>query len=131
VLALDAEVDVVPAGVGHEADHGFRAVDVEVVHDQVPRCVGTALCQHVGQPLREVLLGAGRADVVADFAGDHIEGGDQGQGAVADVLELAPFDQAGAHGQARRAALDRLHAGHLVDTACLDAGGGAFRRQPL
>jgi len=130
-LALDTEVERESAGVGDDPHQGFGAVDVEVVHDQVPGCGGGALRKQVRQPLREVLFGAGRPEMVGDLARDHVEGGDQGQGAVADVLELAPFDQTTTQRQGRRRALQGLHAGHLVDAAGLDPSGGALGCQAV
>lgn len=131
VLAFDAEVAVDAAGRGDQAHDGLRAVDVEIVQDQVPMGVVVALCEQFGQVLREVLLGAARADAVGDLAGDDIERGDQGQGTVADVLVLAQLGPAGAHRQGGRGTLQGLHAGHLVDAARLDAGGGASGREPI
>ena len=106
-------------------------MDVEIVHDQMPVRLRRARSEQRGQGVREVLLGAGRAEAVADLAGDHIEVGDQGGGAVADVFELGALDAPGAHRLRRCGALERLHAGHLIDAARLDAGRRARRRQPV
>jgi hypothetical protein len=54
VLAFDAEVGVDAAGRGDQAHDGFRAVDVEIVHDQVPMGVVVALCEQLGQVLTEL-----------------------------------------------------------------------------
>ena len=50
---------------------------------------------------------------------------------MADVLERAPFDQAGAHRQGGCGPLQGLQAGHLVDTVRLDPGGGALGCQAV
>jgi hypothetical protein len=75
--ALDAEVAVSADGLGDQAHHGLRAVDVELVHDQMPRGCGGARSEERGQLLREVLLGAGRTEAMADRAGDDVEAVDQ------------------------------------------------------
>jgi len=73
--------------------------------------------------VREVLLGTGLAEVVADRPGGHIEIGEERGGTVADVLELGALGPAGTHRLRRRSAFERLHARHLVDAARLDPGG--------
>ena len=75
--AHDAEVAVEADGLGDQAHHGLRAVDVELVHDQMPRGCGGARSEERGQLLREVLLGAGRTEAMADRAGDDVEAVDQ------------------------------------------------------
>ena len=81
------------------------------------------------QERHEIRLGAGIADGAADLAGGDIERGDQGFGAMPDVLELPPFDVPGLHRQARGGAFQRLDTGHLVDRNGLNAlfGGGGGR----
>ena len=91
--AFDAEIDGEAVGRCDEAHHGLGAMDVELIHDQMPLGGGAALGEQIREPLRKVLLGTGRAEVVDDPAGHRIEGGDQRQRAMADVFELAPFDQ--------------------------------------
>ena len=78
------------------------------------RVVGAALLSKLRRN-REILLGAGVADHALDLAGRDVEGGDQGLGAVAAVLELTPLDLARHHRQPRRDALQGLNAGHLID----------------
>jgi hypothetical protein len=62
-----------------------------------------------------ILLGALLADEAVHLAGGDVEGRDQALGAVADVFELVAGDIAWPHRQVWRGALQRLHAGHLVD----------------
>jgi hypothetical protein len=50
ILAIDAEIHLEATGVGDQAHDIFRAVDVEIVHDQVPTGGGVALCE---QPSRQ------------------------------------------------------------------------------
>ena len=126
-----AEVDLEATVFGHQAHQRLRAVDVEVVHDQKPGGVRTSLGQPRGQPGGEIHFGAGGAEMVGDPAGDHIEGGDQRQCAVADVFVLAPFHQAWVHRQRRRGALQGLHAGHFIDTSGLDALFGPLGGQTV
>jgi hypothetical protein len=68
-------------------------------------------------------LGASRAETAADGAGGNIEIGDEGGGAVADVLELRALGTTGTHRLCRCDPLERLHTGDLVDAAGLDPGG--------
>ena len=63
----------------------------------------------------EIGLGAAIPYRALDFAGDNVEGGDQGLRAVADIFELAPFHLPWLHGQGGRGAFQRLNAGHLID----------------
>jgi len=131
VLALDAEIDVESASLSDHSHHRFGAVDVEIIHDQVPRGRGTLLRDQRFKPLGEVLLGACWTKVVGDLAGDHIERGDQRQRAMTDVLELAPLHQATTNRQSCCRTLERLHASHLIDAVSFDAHSCALRRQPI
>jgi hypothetical protein len=99
----------------HEANDGLGEVDVEVVADDIPPCVGSGAAQQGVEKSCEILLGPGVADHPGDFAVRDIESGDQGLSAVAAILELAPLDPARLDRQSRRGALQGLNAGHLVD----------------
>ena len=79
------------------------------------RVLGATPLSKLAEKPCEVLLRPGVADHAFDLAGGDIEGGDQGLSAMAAVLELTPLDLARLHRQARRDALQRLNAGHLVD----------------
>jgi hypothetical protein len=68
------------------------------------------------------------ADEASDLAGGHVERCDQGLRAMALVFVFAPLDLAGLHGQARRGALQGLHAAHLVDRDGADALSRRFGR---
>jgi hypothetical protein len=105
---FDAEVTVKADGLGDEAHDRLGAVDVEVVHDQVPRGVGWALGEQRGEVSGEILMRASRAELIEDLTGDHAEGGDQGEGAVTDVLELLPLDASGTQGLRRGGARKRV-----------------------
>jgi hypothetical protein len=129
--ALDAEIASKADRLCDEAHDFLGAMDVEVVHDQVSRCCGRALGEQSGEVGSEILRRAGRADVVEDLSGDHAEGGDQRQRTLADVLEFLAFGVSATHGLGWRCPLQGLHAGHLVDAACLDALGGALRGEPV
>src|SRR5271156_2954423 len=150
-LALDAEVAVEGTMLRNEANNRLGEMDVEVVADDIPPCVGCGAAQQIVEETRKILLGAGIADHSADLAGGDIESSDQGLRAVAAILELAPLDLAGLHRQSRRGALQGLNAGHLVDRdramAVVGTGCGlvnladvsalgvkgriGFRRQPM
>src|SRR6266481_2178597 len=114
-LAFDAEFAVEAAMLRNEADDGLGEVDVEVVADDIPPCVGGGAAQQGVEKTRKILFGPGVADHPGDFADRDIESGDQGLRAVAAIFELAPLDLARTHRQSRRGALQGLNAGHLVD----------------
>ena len=60
-----------------------------------------------------------------------IEGGDEGQGAVTDVFELASLRPPSAHRQCRGSPLGGLHPGHFVNAARLDLRGSTLGRQAV
>src|SRR6516225_5223556 len=124
-LAFDAEVAVEAAMLRNKANDGLGEMDVEVVANDIPPCVGGGAAQQGVEKTSKVLLGPGVADHPGDFADRDIETGDQGLRAVAAILEFAPLDLARLHRQARRDALQRLNAGHLVDRDCAMALVGA------
>ena len=97
-------------------------MDVEVVANDIPPCVGGGAAQQGVEKTGKVLLGPGVADHPGDFADRDIETGDQSL-RVAAILEFAPLDLARLHRQPRRDALQRLNA--LVDRDCAMALVGA------
>ena len=109
----------------NKANDGLGEMDVEVVANDIPPCVGGGAAQQGVEKTSKVLLGPGVADHPGDFADRDIETGDQGLRAVASILEFAPLDLARLHRQPRRDALQRLNAGHLVDRDCAMALVGA------
>src|SRR6202030_2939075 len=117
-LTFDSEVAVEAAMLRNKANDGLGEMDVEVVADDIPPCVGGGAAQQGVEKTCKVLLGPGVADYGGDFADGDIETGDQGLRAVAAILEFAPLDLARLHRQPRRDALQRLNAGHLVDRDC-------------
>src|SRR6202035_1614042 len=124
-LTFDAEVAVEAAMLRNKANDGLGEMDVEVVADDIPPCVGGGAAQQSVEKTCKVLLGPGVADHPDDFADGDIETGDQGLRAVAAILEFAPLDLARLHRQPRCDALQRLNAGHLVDRDCAMALVGA------
>src|ERR1700726_2611613 len=124
-LTFDAEVAVEAAMLRNKANDGLGEMDVEVVADDIPPCIGGGAAQQGVEKTCKVLLGPGVADHPGDFADRDIETGDQGLRAVAAILEFAPLDLARLHRQPRRDALQRLNAGHLVDRDCAMALVGA------
>ena len=67
------------------------------------------------QVSHEICLGTAVSNGALHFAGNNIEGGNQGLRAVADIFELAPFYLPWLHGQGGCGAFKRLNAGHLID----------------
>src|SRR6516225_5448480 len=124
-LTFDAEVAIEAAMLRNKANDGLGEMDVEVVANDIPPCVGGGAAQQGVEKTSKVLLGPGVTDHPGDFADRNIETGDQGLRAVAAILEFAPLDLARLHRQPRRDALQRLNAGHLVDRDCAMALVGA------
>src|SRR6516165_809881 len=124
-LTFDAEVAVEAAMPRNKANDGLGEMDVEVVANDIPPCVGGGAAQQGVEKTSKVLLGPGVADHPGDFADRDVETGDQGLSAVAAILEFAPLDLARLHRQPRRDALQRLNARHLVDRDCAMALVGA------
>src|SRR5215470_14942419 len=94
----------------NKANDGLGEMDVEVVANDIPPCVGGGAAQQGVEKTSKVLLGPGVADHPGDFAGRDIETGDQGLRAVAAILEFAPLDHARLHRQPWRDALQCLTA---------------------
>lgn len=114
LLALDAEILLNAATTRDKLDELCRSVCVELVGDEDPARVGIGVDGLV-YVADEVFLGSGRSDRWADhFASHHVEVRDQRQGAMADVLELDTFNEAGAHRFRFMQAFERLHARLLV-----------------
>src|SRR5580658_3695356 len=90
-LTFDAEVAVEAAMPCNKANDGLGEMDVEVVANDIPPCVGGGAGQQGVEKTSKVLLGAGVADHPDDFADRDIETGDQGLRAVAAILEFAPL----------------------------------------
>ena len=101
--------------IGNQANHAFRDMRVEVVGYHMPSRGRRAGGEQGFQEAGVVLLGVGVADDAQHLAGRDVEGGNQGLGAVTDVFELASHKIARAHRQIGGGALQRLHAGHLID----------------
>src|SRR3974390_1808545 len=113
--SFDAEFDLEAAGAGNEANDGLREVDVEIIADDVPLCGRSGTVEQAAQKPCEILFSPGVANNALNLSGSDVESGDQGLSAMALVLELAAFDLARHHRQARRNALQGLNAGHFVD----------------
>jgi hypothetical protein len=93
----------------------FRQVDVQIVRHDLPLNIGCGTIEHSFQEGRKVALAPMVADLAEHLSGRHVEPGDQGLGAVTDILELPPFNGARTQRQARRTAFQSLDAGHLVE----------------
>ena len=81
------------------------------------------------QERHQICLGPAISDGTEDLAGGNVECGDQGFGAMPDILELPPFDVSRLHRQAWRGAFQRLDTGHFVDRDSLHTllGGSGGR----
>ena len=87
-LTFDAEVAVEAAMLRNKANDGLGEMDVKVVANDVPPCVGGGAAQQGVEKTCKVLLGPSVADHPGDFADRDIETGDQGLRAVAAILEF-------------------------------------------
>ena len=85
-----------------------------VVTDQVHVQVGGDLLVQLGQELLELGGAVAAVDGADDLAGGHVQRGEQGGDAVADVVVGAPLGHAGHHRQHRRRAVQRLDLALLV-----------------
>ncbi len=63
---------------------------------------------------------------IVDAAGVQVQGGSQGEGAVADVVVGAGGGAAGGRGQARPGAFQGLHPGFFVEAQSHDVGRAFF-----
>ena len=90
-LSLYPKILLQAAVAGHQADHAFREMDVEVVADDVPADVAGHAREQILKEAGEVSLGAALADRAANLPGGDVEAGDHGLGTVATVLELLPL----------------------------------------
>jgi len=126
-FAFDPEVGLEADDPGNQAYDRLGAMDIEIVHHQVTMGLGRARGKQCCEVAGKVLLSASRAEPVADRAGGHIEIGDEGGGAVADVLELSALGVGGTHRLCRRSTLERLHTGHFIDAVGLGPDAGALR----
>ena len=134
-LALDPEVIVEAAMLRNQSNDGLGEVDVEIVADDIPPCIGCGAAQQAVEKSRKILFRAGVADHARDLAGGDIETGDQGLGAMTPIFELAPLDLAGLHRQSWRGTLQGLNAGHLVNRdramGFIGIGGGLINRADI
>lgn len=113
-LAFYAQFDIQPTEFRGGADQGFGLVRVELVQDEMIHPVAGVELDHPLDKAGEVRLGACVSDPSTHLAGGDLEGGDQGLGAVASVLELHGHRLAGRHRQVRSQAFQGLNRGHLV-----------------
>ena len=86
----------------NQANDGLGEMNVEVVANDIPPCVGGGAAQQGVEKTSKVVLGPGVADHPGDFTDRDIETGDQGLRAVAAILEFTLLDLARLHRQPRR-----------------------------
>src|ERR1035441_5913766 len=114
--------DVETGAGGQPCPGGPGGVGRPVVHDQVDvQVAGDGLADE-GQERAEGGRVVAGDDLAGDLAGDHVHRGDQGYGAVPDVLELAPLTVPGPRPPGRVLAGPDLDAGLLVDAEQHRAG---------
>ncbi len=123
-FAFFAKLFIAAAEPGHEADNPFGHMGVEVIADDFPSLRVPVRGEQRLKASHVIGLGAAVTHNALNFAGDNVEGSDQGLRAVADILELAPLYHPWLHGQRWRGAFQRLNAGHLV----YGNGAHTFRR---
>src|ERR1017187_4942409 len=107
--------DVETGAGGQPCPGGPGGVGRPVVDDQVDvQVAGDGLADE-GQERTERGRVVAGDDLAGDLAGDHVHRGDQGYGAVPDVLDLAPLTVPGPRPPGRVLAGPGLDAGLLVD----------------
>ncbi len=114
-FAFDPEIVIDPAMPGNNSDDVLRQVGVQVIGDDFPFCRGRFAGNEVIEESREVVLRAAGPDPARYLSCGHIEGGDQGLRAMADVFVFAPFHRPRPHGQRWGGALKRLDTRHLIN----------------
>ena len=113
-LAFLAQVLVDSAALSHQAHQALRLMRVQAINDEDPSSLGIGFYR-LGDMPGEVRLLARRSYRGRDHAtGGHFQVGKQTQSAVPDVLELAPFYQAGARRFTGVLALGGLDAGFFI-----------------
>ena len=100
-----------------------------IVHDQVQLLVGVAAGE-VAEEDQELLVPVPWFAHAGDLAGGDLERGEQGGGAVPDVVVGALLGMAGLHRQHLLGAVQRLNLGLLIDTSTIAFSGGA-RYKPI
>src|SRR5512138_1986704 len=100
---------------GTPVQHGLFLMIAGIIHNQMPATVGVAHTQGV-QEVAKLQVGMALIALGKDFPGANIKGGKEIEGAMADILKLLAFDQAGPQGQRRVQALQGLDVGLLIET---------------
>src|SRR5215510_13333085 len=86
-----------------------------VVHNQMPATVRGAGAQRT-QEVTKLPIGMTLIALREDLPSPHVKGGKEIDGAMAEILKLLTFDQAGPHGQSRMQAFQGLDVGLLIKT---------------
>ena len=82
------------ATAGDNPDHALGQVDVQIVGHDLPLDIGCGAIEHSFQEDCKVGLAPMVADLAEHLSDRYVEPGDQGLGAVTDILELPPFNGA-------------------------------------
>jgi len=132
VVLLLAEIVLHPGDLGDVTDQSLRAVDVEVVRDEVPPgCQRVTLDRALHVSL-EVGLGPGGSTRGGNhLPAGHIEVHDECPCPMANIFELPPLDLARGQRQPRRRPLQGLDARHFVGAHRALALSRPSRRFPI
>lgn len=114
-LPLEAKIIGDATMAGHDPDHRFRDMDVQVVGDDFPFRVRRSPAELGVQEGGKVGLGARVADHTRDPSAHDVETTQQRLRAMADIFDFPAFDFPGLQRQARGDPLQRLGSAHLVD----------------
>ena len=98
-MTFDPQLTVVNIGLsGHQAHQAFRAVNIELIDDEMPFGSRRVSLDGALNMIDVILFRTGGSDRgQADLAGGHVKIDDESQRAVANVLELPPLHFAGSH----------------------------------
>lgn len=98
-FTFDPQLTFVDIGLsGHQAHQALRPVNIELIDDEMPFSSRRIGLDGALNMIDVILFRAGGADRgQADLTGGHVKIDDEGQRAVANVLELPSFHFAGSH----------------------------------
>ncbi len=120
-LALLAQLHRQTTMLVYQADQTLRLMRIELVADEDPLCRWVAGDSALDMGHKVGLVARWPQRAADQFARGYFQVGDQAQGAMAYVLELAMLHSSRLHGNVGRGALQSLHAGHLIAAHQMDA----------
>lgn len=113
-LSFDPEITFKTDRFGDQMDDRFGGMCVQMIHDPMRLGDVRARCQVRAEEVREVCFCSRWSESGTHLPSDDVEPGNEGLGAVTDVLKLATFDAPRGHRPRWSNSLKRLNSGHFV-----------------